>query len=166
MLDLKRLLVGLLAVGLLSGCTAQKQDQALLEQSLKTPLETTAHLQYQGVDARMTIKGEGAGRSYTLSFAEPASLKDVEMVFTEDKVTVQYQDLSMSVKPETLTEGMAGDLLMDALQTALGPDNVKLSRQEGVLIVQGRLDNGGSFELQLDSKTGNFLSLSVPEFYR
>ena len=97
MLDLKRIFAGVLAVCLLSGCTAREQDQELLEQSLNTPFETTAHLQYQGVDARMTIQGDGAARSYTLSFTEPASLADVAMVFTEDKVTVQYQDLSVSV---------------------------------------------------------------------
>lgn len=163
MLDLKRIFAGLLAVCLLSGCTAREQDQKLLEQSLNTPFETTAHLQYQGVDAQMTIQGDGAARSYTLSFTEPASLADVAMVFTEDKVTVQYQDLSVSVKPETLTDGMAGDILMDTLQTALGSENVELTRQDGVLTVKGKLDNGGSFELRLDSQTGNFLSLAMPE---
>ena len=71
MLDLKRIFAGVLAVCLLSGCTAREQDQELLEQSLNTPFETTAHLQYQGVDARMTIQGDGAARSYTLSFTEP-----------------------------------------------------------------------------------------------
>ncbi len=85
------------------------------------------------------------------------------MVFTEDKVTVQYQDLSVSVKPETLTDGMAGDILMDTLQTALGSENVELSRQDGVLTVKGKLDSGGNFELRLDSQTGNFLSLAMPE---
>ena len=157
MLDLKRIFAGVLAVCLLSGCTAREQDQELLEQSLNT------HLQYQGVDARMTIQGDGAARSYTLSFTEPASLADVAMVFTEDKVTVQYQDLSVSVKPETLTDGMAGDILMDTLQTALGSENVELSRQDGVLTVKGKLDSGGNFELRLDSQTGNFLSLAMPE---
>ena len=66
----------------------------------------------------MTIEGDGAARSYTLSFTEPASLADVAMVFTEDKVTVQYQDLSVSVKPETLTDGMAGEI-----PTADAPDS-------------------------------------------
>lgn len=177
MLDLKRIFAGLLAVCLLSGCAAREQDQKLLEQSLNTPFETTAHLQYQGVDAQMTIQGDGAARSYTLSFTEPASLADVSMVFTKGKVTVRYQDLSVSVKPETLTDGMAGDILMDTLQTALGRENVELTRQDDILTVKGKLDNGGSFELRLDSQTGNFLSLAMPgndffmefsgfEFYR
>ena len=139
---MKRIFAGVLAVCLLSGCTAREQDQELLEQSLNTPFETTAHLQYQGVDARMTIQGDGAARSYTLSFTEPASLADVAMVFTEDKVTVQYQDLSVSVKPETLTDGMAGDILMDTLQTALGSEKVELSRQDGALTAAAILSCG------------------------
>ena len=40
---------------------------------------------------------------------------------------------------------------------------MELSRQDGVLTVKGRLDNGGNFELRLDSQTGNFLSLAMPE---
>ena len=160
---MKRISAGLLAVCLLSGCTTGTQDRQLVEESLTAPFESTARLQYQGVDAEVVIQEDGAGKSYTLSFTQPASLADVSMVFTEDKVTVEYQDLSVSVKPETLTDGMAGDLLMQTLQTALGNENVELSREDGVVTVRGQLDAGGSFELRLDSETGNFLSLSMPE---
>ena len=160
---MKRIFAGVLAVCLLSGCTAREQDQELLEQSLNTPFETTAHLQYQGVDARMTIQGDGAARSYTLSFTEPASLADVAMVFTEDKVTVQYQDLSVSVKPETLTDGMAGDILMDTLRTALGSENVELSRQDGDYSGNSWLDIGGDFVQRRDRGTGCGLGQALPE---
>ena len=52
---------------------------------------------------------------------------------------------------------------MDTLQTALGSENVELSRQDGVLTVKGKLDSGGNFELRLDSQTREF---SLPRHAR
>ena len=64
--------------------------------------------------------------------------------------------------PETLTDGMAGQLLFDALENALGEDTVSVTNQDGVLTVVGEA-GGGSFVLRLDEETGNFLSLEIPE---
>ena len=159
---MKKLVAAMLSLLLLTGCGLAERDRAKVQESVSSDFTTTAELNYHGVDATMTILGQGAEKRYTLAFTQPASLAGMEMEFTKEKATLRYKDLSFSVDPASLTDGMAGQLLFDALESALGEDSVTITNQDGVLSVAGET-SGGSFVLRLDKETGNFLSLEIPE---
>lgn len=147
---------------LLTGCGTDLAAKERAQESLSTPFATQAKLSYNGVDAEMQITGEGAGKCYRIQFTKPASLQDVSMEFTENAVQVSYKGMSFNVKPETLTDGMAGEILVETIQSAFGGEDVSVECGDGVIAIRGRVDSG-DFTLRLDSDTGNFLSLSLPD---
>lgn len=163
MLYLKRCFAAAaIAVLLFTGCGPDQAAREQAQQSLSTPFSTSARLSYNGVDAQLQIAGEGAGKSYTLSFTEPPSLKDVQMEFTEEKVNVAYKGMSFGVKPNALTDGMAGEILTETIRSAFAGEDVSVECGDGVIAVTGRIDSG-DFTLRLDGATGNFLSLALPD---
>lgn len=164
MFDLKRFFAAVLCVCLLTACgdaKAPQSGEAQVLDKVDAPFTTSAKLRYGGVDATMDISKEEP-RSYTIHFNEPSALKDLEMVFTEEKVNITFHGMKVSVKPEALTEGAVGNLLMDSIEHAAGKENLKIEKEGDALLIIGSSE-GGDFELRLDGKTGNFASLSFPD---
>ena len=161
MLRLKKLFaVLLLGAVLFTGCSIYSGEQKAAEQ-IGTPFTSQAKFTYRGVSACMDIVSEPE-RSYTLTFTEPASMQDMKMVFTKEQVEFEYKGMQFAVKPEQISDGAVGRLLMDSIEAAAGKENITLNSAEGVITVRSRIDSG-EFLLKLDEKTGNFLSLALPE---
>ncbi len=163
MLYLKRYFAAAAAIlVLLTGCRSDQAAREQVQESLSTPFSTTAKLRYNGVDAEVQITGEGEGKCYTLCFTDPPSLRDIQMKFTEEKVNVAYKGMSFGVKPEALTDGMAGEILMETIRSAFGGEDISVECGDGIISICGRINNG-DFTLRLDRTTGNFLSLDLPD---
>ena len=87
---MKKLVAAMLSLFLLTGCGLAERDRAKVQESVSSDFTTTAELNYHGVDATMTILGQGAEKRYTLAFTQPASLAGMEMEVAGDCSCRQY----------------------------------------------------------------------------
>ena len=67
---MKKLVAAMLSLFLLTGCGLAERDRAKVQESVSSDFTTTAELNYHGVDATMTILGQGAEKRYTLAFTQ------------------------------------------------------------------------------------------------
>ena len=145
---------------LLPGCNQSNVSPEEVTSNLNSPYNTKAVLQYQDIKANLDmIKSEGRCE---ITFESPASLKDLTFDYTGDLVTVKYGKLSFSVEPDSMPGQAMSSLLISSLNSALNDRGVTLKQENSAIKVTGKT-NGSEFELVLDRKNGNALSLNVPE---
>lgn len=165
MFYLKKIIAAVVLFGLLfTGCTntdlALNQGDRSLDK-LEKSFTATAKIDYRDVKAEVEID-RNEPKSYTMTFTEPSSVKDLKLVFTEEKVDIFYKAMNMSVKPESFSDGAVGKMLMSTLERTAGAENLRIESSDGVVTISGSVE-GGEYVLRLDEKTANFLSLSLPE---
>lgn len=149
----------LLSVGFM-GC-AKNGDVKTPLPKLAESFETTAHVRYRELDTIMTLYKKPLNCAQ-VTFESPESLRDLQMTFYTDKVALQYQNLDFQFTPGSLPGEAAAKLVLSALNTVLEGTGVTVSREDGILRVEGQLDEG-AFTLTADAKNGNILKLSIPE---
>ncbi len=152
----------LLAVSLLLlvSCNRDAVTPENVTDSLSSSYNTKAVVEYQDIKANLEmIKSEGRCE---VTFDSPASLKDLSFDYNGDLVTVKYGKLSFSVEPDSMPGQALSSLLVSSLNTALNDRGVSVKQEDNAIKVVGQT-NGSDFELVLDRKNGNALSLKVPE---
>lgn len=131
-----------------------------LTQRANGSFSAAATLRYGKVTSRVAVERDPT--SYTLTFSEPKSLAGMKVIFQEEEVEVQYGALSFRVDPESFATSAPVKLLAGAINAATADSGVTVELTGGVATITGEGD-GGQFILRLDEKSGNFLSLSIPE---
>ena len=121
---------------------------------------TTAKMTYRNLALAATISRESP-QSCALTFTSPESLKDMSMVFWNDRVALSYKNASFSFDPKSVPGNAAAQLAVCAMNAAMRGEGVVVDCTDQVITVSGRLDSG-EFILQLDRAAGNFLKLSIP----
>lgn len=164
----KRILcIGIAAMTLLlgfAGCKSkQNQEQAAaeLQKKMSQSFETTAKVTYKGLESVMTIYKEPMNCAL-VTFNAPESLKNMKMTFYNDRVTLQYKDMSFDFVPDSVPGQAASKMVLSALNTALNDKGVSVRQEDNRLVIDGRID-AGTFSLVVDAENGNILKLSIPE---
>lgn len=161
---LHRIVPLLLTVVLLAGCGQKEltptQEKRIVEQT-KAPFETTAHMTFQEMEATVVLQKD-QDLTYHLTFQEPEVLQGMEVDFTQQKVTFRYRGLELEADPAALSSSAAVKLLAATLDQVAEENGLTFSLEDGCTVISGEQD-GSAFSLVLDSATGNFLSLEVPE---
>ncbi len=161
-----RILSGILALCLLlAGCAGagKKNTQAAKKtaEKLDAAFESNLEIKLGDLQAEAIFTRQSPG-SCTVRMLAPESLKDTELVFTEDKVNISYMGLSMSVDPASVPGSAAIKLLISALDTTLKQEGVDLEYDNRVLTASGKAGTG-EFIFKIDPEKGNLLNLSIPD---
>lgn len=153
---------------LIIGCGAkekQKVEQRTVTdatESIKESFESNLTIQYGELAAEATFVRTSPGLC-RLSVTSPEELAGTELVFEQDKVTLTYLGMTMSVDPSSVPGTAVIKLLTGAVDSVLQEEGVTLSYEDSVLLLEGQVGTSGNFTLRVDSETGNLLSLSVPD---
>lgn len=163
---LRKIAAGVLAFFLvaaaLSGCAggvAVKPDVNPSEQ-LGKPFESTVSIRYHGMEATAHLVRQAPGCS-RLSFQSPKALEGLSVEITTDRVDIGYSGLHTSLAPGLLPESAIPELIAGVINAAGRETGVTADSKNGVLTLSGQTESG-TYELRLDAKSGNILSLSVP----
>ncbi len=161
-----RVLLVVLAVSLLlGGCAgADRKSKAAAEKAaekLESAFESNLNIKLGELQAEAVFVRQAPG-SCTVRMLSPESIKDIEMVFTQDKVQISYMGLSMSVNPASVPGSAAIKMLIGVLDTPLRDEGVNLSYDNQVLTATGSTGSG-EFIFKIDPENGNLLNLSIPD---
>ena len=152
----------LLAIGL-SGCNKKKvsgQEKELVTENLSKSFETTARVTYHDFETVMTIYKKPMNCA-VVKFESPESLKDFQMTYYTDKVSVDYKEMHFDFMPDSLPGKAASNLVISALNAAMNENGISIEKEDKQLIVNGEMEEG-SFSLVIDKENGNILKLSIP----
>ena len=130
------------------------------EAPVVTGFECDGALTYRDMEITGHLTRLNAG-TLTLAFTEPASLKDMTMMWDGENISMKMYGLTFGVDPSEIPESALGKGIVDALDVALrgGGGGARVT-EEGVK-TEGDSVNG-QFELLSDPESGSLLSLKVP----
>lgn len=149
------------AVLVLCACSAGGVEPKTAAENLaSSSYNTRAVVQYQDIKADIEMIKEE--QRCLITFASPDSLKDLSFDYAGELVTVKYAGLSFSVNPDSMPGQALSSMLISTLNSSLADRGVSVEDTGGAIRILGQNDDS-EFELLLDRKNGNALSLSVPE---
>ncbi len=160
------LLKGSAALGiclLLWGCSAQtpEPDGKIVREKLQGGYQTTTKVKYQELEATMTIYQPPMNCAQVV-FDSPPSLQNLKMTFFTDRTKLEYEGKSFEFSAGSLPSKAAAQLVISALNAVTQDQGITVRQQDDKLVIQGELADG-SFSLEADGKSGNLLTLSIPE---
>ncbi len=131
-----------------------------ISSALSSPYDAEIRAEYKGITFTAKIHKILPGYC-DISFSSPQSLKDLSVSFKENCVDISYKGIAVSLDPKEISGSAAAALVVSALDQITSPDGINVSLVDSALIVSGETD-GDYFELRLDPKTYNLLSLNSP----
>ncbi len=153
---MRRWAIGWLIVVALVGCGCAPKDK-VAPQTAELACRFTAR--YRDLTVAGTLARYGAG-TLSLTFSEPATLKDVTAVWDGQQVTLSLYGMSFSTDPAAIPESALGQELVAVLDTAARGEGE--ARTDGdTLVLEGTV-SGKDYALVCDGESGVPLSLSVP----
>ncbi len=164
----KRILVGILALTMgltcLTGCGKKQSDTmdgSNLPSSVTQPFESSAQFTYGDFSFEAGVRRETPG-TCMITITSPDPVAGMKFTYQSDKLTVEYLGLSVDIDPNSALSKAAVSAVVKALDAAARQNGVSVSFEHGQFLVSGESDSG-KFTLILDEKSGNFLSLEMPD---
>lgn len=137
-----------------------KKDGGGTEAPVVTGFECDVSLTYRDMEIAGHLTRLNAG-TLTLEFTEPASLKDMTMMWDGENISMKMYGLTFGVDPSEVPESALGKGIIDALDVALRGGGTRGQVTEEGVKTEGDSVNG-QFELLSDPESGSLLSLKVP----
>lgn len=156
------LLISLALLISISSCSTKHSppSSSSISSALSSPYDAEIRAEYKGM--AFTAKIHKILPGYCdISFSSPKSLKDLSVSFKENCVDISYKGISVSLDPDEISGSAAAALVVSALDKITSPSGIDVALVDSALIVSGET-NGDYFELRLDPKTYNILSLNSP----
>ncbi|MEG1778635.1 MAG: hypothetical protein RR263_00920 [Oscillospiraceae bacterium] len=146
------------------GCTSDVQKEERSKQQLSSKLnnafETTAHINYNNVEALLTMSREQSG-NYKLEFLQPISLQGISLATQGENITITYKDMSLTMTANEFFSSSVVKMIIESINNISTDYGFTLEMGEQQLTVSGMGENG-EFILLLDPKNSNLLSLEIP----
>ncbi len=137
-----------------------KKSGGKAEAPVVTGFECDVKLTYRDMDIAGHLTRLNAG-TLTLAFTEPASLKDMTMMWDGENISMKMYGLTFGVDPSEVPESALGKGIIDALDVAFRGGAAKGEVTDEGVKTQGDSVNG-QFELLSDPDSGSLLALKVP----
>lgn len=147
---------------LFTGCafSKDKEENIKTAETIRTDFENGAHIVYKDLEA-FANPGEDENE-IDVYFTSPEDLQDIRIFFKNGKIEVGYKDLLVTVDNENVFGKAVTSITEEMINSKLKEKNAEL-RFEGSSIIFTGVANGTEFDLIIDTLTGNFLRLNVPE---
>lgn len=98
----------------------------------------------------------------TIKVKEPKTLKGMEFQYNGNDIVVSYRGLSVKLDENSKLVSSVAAAIVNSIDTAASPSGIHVEMEKGALILTGDSDSG-EFKIVLDKKTGNMLSLDIPQ---
>ncbi len=161
---LKILILCVLPVLLFTGCGhAHKgaNEGTSLPSTALQPFESSAQFTYDDFSFDAVVKRNALG-SCVITITSPKAIEGMTFTYQGDQLTVEYLGLSVDIDPNTALSQAAVSAVVKALDAMTRQNGIHVSFEDSKFLVNGETENG-DFTLILDEKSGNFLSLEIPE---
>ena len=154
----------LVSVFLLTGCKGDHQDNAGAENLPSTAtqsFESSAQFTYGDFAFDAVVRRDTPG-TCVITITSPEAVNGMKFTYQSDKLTVEYLGMSVDVDPNAALSQAAVSAVVKALDAVTRQNGINVSFEDGKFLVRGETENG-DFTLILDEKSGNFLSLEIPD---
>ncbi len=147
-----------------TGCKRTQGEAANgenLPSTASQPFESSAQFTYGDFSFDAVVKRESPG-ACVITITSPKAVEGMKFTYQNDKLTVEYLGLSVDIDPNAALSQAAVSAVVKALDAVARQNGTHVSFEDGKFLIDGQTENG-DFTLVLDGKSGNFLSMEMPE---
>ncbi|MEF9984248.1 MAG: hypothetical protein RR710_06870 [Oscillospiraceae bacterium] len=143
------------------GGNDKKIDKEEVATQISRPFSSGAHIVYQELEAFAQLSNDEEN-GFEIIFTSPETLKDIKFTLIGEKIKVAYKDINFTIDRKTMVGDAVSSMILKAINSVTQENGIEVSVDGSALIIKGEIENG-IFYLSIDSKTGNFLKLEIPE---
>ncbi|HJB26584.1 MAG TPA: hypothetical protein H9662_08250 [Firmicutes bacterium] len=148
----------------LTGCNSTQGENTQTENLPSTavqPFESSAQFTYGDFAFEAVVRRDAPG-TCIITLTSPKAVEGMKFTYQSDKLTIEYLGMHVDVDPNAALSQAAVSAVVKALDAVTRQNGIHVSFEDGKFLVSGETENG-DFTLILDEKSGNFLSLEMPE---
>ncbi|MDK2801937.1 MAG: hypothetical protein KFW09_01020 [Oscillospiraceae bacterium] len=103
-----------------------------------------------------------ADNTYDILFIEPSYFNDLKISYLNGDILISYKDLSIDLKKNSIISKSIISMIIKSLNTCLNDTGVSIKSKDGLLEIQGNIDENISFLLKLSQISGEIVSIDIP----
>lgn len=149
----------------LVGCSSPKPKESIqptkATENLNTSYTSTMDISYHEIRATATIDQQYPG-NYKIKFTQPAVMSGMELETEGQLIRIKYRELSAQFNSDEFFDSSIAKTVISTLNNVTVEEGLEFSLENESLIVSG-VGETGKFNLRIDRKNGNLLSLDVPD---
>lgn len=146
---------------LMIGCS-KKSDKPpeQMSKTLNQGFNANAKIKFGDIEAE-AIFDKSNENSCMVEFSQPKVLNSLKLIFDGESINVSYLGLNLELNENSALTKTVVSAIINAIDSSVKDSGVRVSKENNAIIIDGKNENG-EFNVKLDKKNGNIISIDIP----